>query len=1436
MYELNNKNDDNDKNINSFVNKDDIMYKKYIDEEDIKPNNFVLQNIKREKKKKDHFDILKINDDEINDIKLLDHVNNTSHEDIKNIIEHSINNQNETYNQQNNNNNDDDDNIYTFVSSSNEGTSKNIQMSGNNLHENSLDQKYYSELIKENNVNEYPADYHLNEHININEGYSKNNKNETLFHKDNNTNENVLHINHHNKYNNINNLEEYNLQYNDNIKNEEKICIPNNDNQNYVHNINNLIQNDNNYDIHHCHLSNVSDINNYHMNNKKNLNKVNNFSEKEKIMELNKNDKITNIIIYKRMYQSFILLKKEYRDLIDEHKKKINTNKKLNYEFNSLKNNSYYSNFFFKNDSDNLFDDLAVGISNIFKWMDIDNKIIQTNFHKDKKEKKTRNDDDNNNCVDGDNKNCVDGDNKNCVDGDNKNCVDGDNKNCVDGDNKNCVDGDNKNCVDGDNKNCVDGDNKNCVDGDNKNCVDGDNKNCVDGDIKNCLDEDNKNCLDEDKNYDNLKTSPFHENTIMNEQTTHNIHSIGNYDDNINVEIEEKKGKPYFNSSQNCTDTIISMTDNHDNISDDENKGELKKKKNELNILNENNNGEIYSKDKSIDEDMINILSNKDNFSINSNINNNNNNNNNSNNINNNNNNNSNNNNNNNNSNNNNSNCYSPNESYHTNNNIQYKEDKKNNQRLNNKTTIIIKQTKDEILNALSQTSNDNQNCSQNYPSYKKENILYKNNNGIKEKEIIHDKIKKGCILQNIKMKEGIIINKTNTFQDYRSKRNSYLWQRDTVIRKKNVKCYNSPNKLECKTKYNYNHKKGYQPLKLNNDSLKENIIDYIKKRLHNRNKNVNKINDIKKNNQNENNVISHRLNKINQNINVLNQNIKSDIQNINTISENVDNTFLLNWDIYKKTNNQYDQFTKSIFHICSYKENEYIPINVNNFFLINKKVNTAADLSLKCLKKNMEFILRKRQNKVISNINKNVNDKKNVIDNHVKNNDKQYKHCHKPITLGDTSSLILKKKRYQKKSSFLFNKNNIHMINKKFKYCKTYCHNDISKCFIKKKHWRMVIYKTKEEENEIFYYLLKKILTSFEKIKKRNILKTYKVKLVENNENYIYIYLFQIKKYPKMANDIFFLTEKSSLPVQKKYSMFRRNQKKKKIYEQTSKHDDSEYEEKYEKDGNKLKKNVFQFYMNEHEKYCVSVEKNNIMEQNKSRDDSNNKDNHNNKNDDNKSDNNNNDDDDNNNNTHTQNEMKNDTLIDKDVQCMDTIENNKVQTKDLTTQFEEMLKQHIVTLNLLDKKIDIIKKDPPEGKNNNNNDDNNNYGNNNDDNNNYGNNNDDNNNADNNNDDNEDAVIIIGMKIILNDKYLLLLVDGLNSIEYNVKKWMDLNEEMLMFHIKENLNISNFFKYYNINLYTFFVNFLNNVENYIEEFPFYFSILLEDMFPSSLS
>lgn len=136
----------------------------------------------------------------------------------------------------------------------------------------------------------------------------------------------------------------------------------------------------------------------------------------------------------------------------------------------------------------------------------------------------------------------------------------------------------------------------------------------------------------------------------------------------------------------------------------------------------------------------------------------------------------------------------------------------------------------------------------------------------------------------------------------------------------------------------------------------------------------------------------------------------------------------------------------------------------------------------------------------------------------------------------------------YQKKSSFLFNKNNFHMINKKLKYCKKCCNNDISKCVIKTRHWRNVIYKTNEEKNEIFYFLLKKIITSFEKKKKGNILKTYKVKLLQNNQHYIYIYIFQIEKYPKMASDIFFFNSKKFLACSEK--IFHVQEKsKKKIY-----------------------------------------------------------------------------------------------------------------------------------------------------------------------------------------------------------------------------------------------------------------------------------------------
>ncbi|GAB64606.1 hypothetical protein PCYB_021750, partial [Plasmodium cynomolgi strain B] len=75
-----------------------------------------------------------------------------------------------------------------------------------------------------------------------------------------------------------------------------------------------------------------------------------------------------------RMYQSYLLLRKEQNELLIQNRRKEERNRKLKYELESLRGNSYYSNLFFNNDSDNLFEDLASGISNIWKWMDMESK------------------------------------------------------------------------------------------------------------------------------------------------------------------------------------------------------------------------------------------------------------------------------------------------------------------------------------------------------------------------------------------------------------------------------------------------------------------------------------------------------------------------------------------------------------------------------------------------------------------------------------------------------------------------------------------------------------------------------------------------------------------------------------------------------------------------------------------------------------------------------------------------------------------------------------------------------------------------------------------------------------------------------------------------------------------------------------------------------
>ncbi|CAI7717929.1 conserved Plasmodium protein, unknown function [Plasmodium vivax] len=98
--------------------------------------------------------------------------------------------------------------------------------------------------------------------------------------------------------------------------------------------------------------------------------------ERERINQLYRNSKSTNIKLYKRMYQSYLLLRKEQNELLAQNRRKEERNKKLKYEMNSLRGGSYYTNFFFKNDADNLLEDLASGISNIWKWMDMEGRRL----------------------------------------------------------------------------------------------------------------------------------------------------------------------------------------------------------------------------------------------------------------------------------------------------------------------------------------------------------------------------------------------------------------------------------------------------------------------------------------------------------------------------------------------------------------------------------------------------------------------------------------------------------------------------------------------------------------------------------------------------------------------------------------------------------------------------------------------------------------------------------------------------------------------------------------------------------------------------------------------------------------------------------------------------------------------------------------------------
>ncbi|CRG93320.1 conserved Plasmodium protein, unknown function [Plasmodium gallinaceum] len=1016
------------------------------------------------------------------------------------------------------------------------------------------------------------------------------------------------------------------------------------------------------------------------------------YNEKEKIIELHKNDKNTNINIYKRMYQSYILLKREHTELIEENRKKLETNKKLKYELENLKNNNYYSNFFFKNDSDNLFDDLASGFTNILKWINMENKIVQKNHSGSQQ---------NNDFFFQNNKNSENNYQKISS-----------NKVNMKKKKKNLYLKQERIIVNNDLNNKK----KNFIKIENY------NKEIQKLDIKNTI---NTNIHDKLNKNDILKKDTFKsasDNIIHNSNISENAADIKS--------ITKKEIKDNNINNKNIDKNLM---------------------KNDKNI-----NDESINNEKDIDRNLIN----KESFIFNDKV--------------------------------------------DSDKNIS-KNIKKKESFTNNENTISDNKNVDKSLISDKKLEESN-NSLHLYDN------MYENNEGferIKNLDKIENTEKDNNteeIINSLRIsKKKERIPTFDNSKDRKIKKNSFLWQKENVFKKKEIKHYYNKEIENSKSKCIYKENDSL----LQNDSINENIIDCIKKKLNDR------------------------------------------IRNMNNITRG-------------------GPTEKFIFHICNYNEDKYIPLNLNNFFLINENLHSDIDLSLNHLK-NIDFIFKKKKKKNL--INKSNNIKKNILVN--ASNDRNINMCpnltnySKKNNINNMKALMNKNKNSYDNEIKIKNTYNNYSIKKKnyiFKIYDKNCNyenneNSKEKNFffltnIKEKHFYVVNkssesminknfknFKNKVMNNmcitiqkENFNFIINRINAIERKRKKNNQIIKYKFKLIKNEKNEILLY--QLKKnfnygiiftnvlsntnpFCNKTNFMFrknkFLLYKSIINNRnkKRYSLKKKKKKieignilkgnadkdnknfinnlilnydKKDIYKNDNQNFNEnninkienaykiDYEEEYkinnyDKNEN-IKRPMKNTKIDDADRITIKVSESNsnnekiinIKEMNQEKGESNNI-------------------------NEKINVSKND-VIDKKIENY-IFENNIniPANSEILIQFKELLKEHIKSLNILSKKIDKIENE------------------------------------------NNCEVIIIGIKLILNDKHIYLLVDALNSIENIVCKWINKNKEIIKNYIKNNSKIYNFFNYYHINLYIFFYNLLNILEDYIEQFPFYFSIVLEDLF-----
>ncbi|SBS80072.1 conserved Plasmodium protein, unknown function [Plasmodium ovale curtisi] len=1038
----------------------------------------------------------------------------------------------------------------------------------------------------------------------------------------------------------------------------------------------------------------------------------NRYKENEKIKELHKNNKATNINIYKRMYQSYSLLKREYKGLINENRKKLEINKKLKYELSNLQSSNYYSNFFFKNDSDNLFDELASGISNIFKWMDIENKITQKSS--------------------GGNVSHESGDPKN----EKANLQSGGKSEHA------CLDGSAAFTI----ASSPEREQEESKRGNTRENISNDGCCMRDG---NGMSKPGEEAVDAEvhaTNTTNVTTVPY---THLDEEP-----------------MKEKKLSKMDLFKSTIISNFIPRSTSNDGSNEDVGKLISKKVEGEqsssgTNIVKELitehdrnfvNASTVHNSLKSVNSTNMHSLCEKDivsNPSI-----------------------------------------------------VMNKHERGTNSQLMKKANTVLEKVDVSCTYKRGTTDKCLYEKYSSFPTHwwgnSEQTVQYEMGKNMESNKYTQkgygDAGEKKSIQKCAVRKEGEMsaTNLASRMNDQKIRKNSFLWEKENTFRKRDIIYNPFHNELDEREK-NFSKKKN-DTILLNKNYVKENIIDYIKKKLHIRSGSI---------------FNTQNGMRCCDNVSRMVQVGSPDKSGKNVLQRED-----------KLTKSENDNVAKGIFHICNYEENKYVPLNLSNFFFSDeKKEHVDVELSINSLKKNMEFILNKKKKKNVNNksiswkkctlgtnisvTNGNITNPPNAVTNWENNDQRESTSVVHP-KLESVFSCINKEVNRKKKKNCILRSfppdtnfaNSEQFVNEE-KFCfvqigikkKFFCEQNRSRKTISKRkiqncklNGRKNVKVVMNKSDMRYYSKRTLILIAINYVREKHPPRMCKYELIakEEAEN-ISVTVSKIK-YNNVSLPIsnIFSKNRNSCLFNKKYVMFRKYtcsreerilRNKKTMYNSdknafqlhVSKKDDMhEMENKGESTpGAGISKCKCT------DKFCYEVSAEIETDGKK---DYNKKGKH------------------EGNDLLKENTEQGDILEEGLLECFKS-NDGIVGNYDFLIQFKEALAEHILTLNILGRQIKEI-----ENK-------------------------------------NKDEVIIIGIRILLNDKHILLFVDALNSVECTVRRWIRKNEEVLKCYIKNSTKISNFFKCYPINLHTFFCNFLSILENCVEQFPFYFSICFEDMF-----